>query len=125
MKVKKVCNIDDFRKADRRFKRKEKFLRKWNNFRVWFYNNQEMILILSPIIIGAAAGGTKLIRVVGRNINLRKEERLKNLYCYDRSLGHYWKLKRELKNSEWVTIDKRRKSGERLAEILSDMKVLK
>lgn len=58
-------------------------------------------------------------------IKLNKEKDLKDLYCYDRSLGHYWKLRRELTNTEWVEIDKRKNNGERLSDILSEMKVLK
>lgn len=50
--------------------------------------------------------------------------RPKHLYCYDRSLGHYWKLRRELTNEEWLEIDKRKKNGERLSDILDDMRVL-
>ncbi len=53
------------------------------------------------------------------------KEKVKDLYCYDRSVGHYWKLRRELSNKEWLEIDQREKNGERLSDILSEMKVLK
>jgi len=53
------------------------------------------------------------------------KEKAKDLYCYDRSVGHYWKLRRELSNKEWLEIDQREKNGERLSDILSEMKVLK
>lgn len=39
--------------------------------------------------------------------------------------GMRWGIRRELKNSEWVEIDKRKANGERLADILSETKVLK
>lgn len=106
--------------------KRTQFKRKVNaaidNARNWFYQNKDLIIYLTPIIIG---GVTTIARVVGKNINLRKEEAVKNLYCYDRSLGHYWALRRELTNREWVEIDSRKKNGERLADILSEMKVLK
>ena len=54
-----------------------------------------------------------------------KEKKVKDLYCYDRSLGHYWALRRELTNAEWVLVDKRKANGERLADILDELKVLK
>ena len=63
--------------------------------------------------------------MVSKRINLRKQEELKDLYCYDRSLGHYWRLRRELTNAEWLEIDRRKKNGERLADILEELKVLK
>lgn len=88
----------------------------------WIVDNKEFVIFLTPMVIG---GLTTVVKVVGKHVNLRKEESLKNLYCYDRSLGHYWKLNRELTNDEWVYIDRQKESGERLADILSDLKVLK
>ena len=66
-----------------------------------------------------------MVKVVGKYVNQHKQEDLKDLYCYDRSLGHYWKLRRELTNDEWLEIDKRKKNGERLSDILDELKVLK
>lgn len=79
-------------------------------------------MILGPAVIGATTTG---IKTVSRHMKLKKEQNLHDLYCYDRSLGHYWKLRRELTNNEWVEIDRRKKNGERLADILSELKVLK
>ena len=80
------------------------------------------MITLTPIVIG---GITTVAKVVGKHVNLHKQEDLKDLYCYDRSLGHYWKLRRELTNQEWLEIDKRKKNGERLSDILDELKVLK
>lgn len=74
-----------------------------------------------PIVVGGIAAGAKML---SKHAALAKEQDLKDLYCYDRSLGHYWKLRRELTNDEWLEIDKRKKEGERLSDILDDMKVL-
>ena len=84
--------------------------------------NKDTILLAAPVIVGAI---TVVVKTVGKNINLHKEEQVKNLYCYDRSLGHYWALRRELSNREWTEIDKRKTNGERMADILSTLKVLK
>ena len=84
--------------------------------------NKEIILTLTPVMI---AGVTTVCKVVGKRRNLRKEQDLKDLYCYDRSLGHYWRLRRELSNKEWLEIDQRKKDGERLSDILAELKVLK
>ena len=88
----------------------------------WCMENPEIAIVVIPII---AKTGMNLVKAVSRNANLRKQESIKNLYCYDRSLGHYWSLKRELTNREWLEVDKRKKAGERLADILDSMKVLK
>lgn len=74
---------------------------------------------------GSQKGTATIVKVVGKRINLHKQESVKNLYCYDRSLGHYWRLRRELSNREWLEIDNRKRNGERLSEILDEMKVLK
>lgn len=56
--------------------------------------NRELLIVSIP---AAAAVGKSLIR----RGKVRNEERNKNLYCYDRSLGHYWRLRRPLSNKEW------------------------
>lgn len=90
--------------------------------REWYYRHRDEVLLLGPVVVG---GVTTVVKVVGKRVNLHKEEAVKNLYCYDRSLGHYWALRRELTNKEWLTIDQRKKNGERLSDILAEMKVLK
>lgn len=119
----------DFEKEIRKQERKAKLREARLNLENWFYNNKELALILIPAGIAAGGvlikGGCKAINGAIRAHNLKKEESIKNLYCYDRSLGHYWSLRRELTNAEWVEIDKRKKNGERLADILSELKVLK
>lgn len=114
--------IVDFKKEQKRRERKEKIQSKIYNAANWINNNKEMIILVGPALLGCATAGMK---VVNKHANLRKEQNMKELYCYDRSLGHYWKLRRELTNSEWVEIGKRKNNGERLADILDELKVLK
>lgn len=96
--------------------------RKTIEFKDWSIKNKEIIIIFGPIVI---AGVTKTLKFVAKAIILDKEKKVKDLYCYDRSLGHYWALRRELTNAEWVLVDKRKANGERLADILDELKVLK
>lgn len=118
----KIVSLDDIKREVKKREIKERINEKIQNGLVWLDNNKETILTLTPVVVGGLATVTK---VVGKHTNLRKEEELKDLYCYDRSLGHYWKLRRELTNKEWLEIDKRKQNGERLSDILDDMKVLK
>ena len=90
--------------------------------RYWYYQHREEVVILVPAVIGGAA---TIVKVVGKRVNLHKEESIRNLYCYDRSLGHYWRLRRGLSNQEWLAIDRRKANGERLSDILSELRVLK
>lgn len=118
----KVVEIKDFKRESKKREFKEKINMKIQNGKEWFIRHKETIIVLAPVVAGC---GTTAFKVVGKQINLCKQENLKDLYCYDRSLGHYWRLRRELTNKEWLEIDQRKKDGERLSDILSEMKVLK
>ena len=97
---------------------KEKYL----TIKDWVVDNQQLVITVAPIVITGAFKITKLL--VARS-NIKKAEALKELYVYDRSLGHYWALRRKLSNNEWVKIESRRRSGEPLAHILDTLNVLK
>lgn len=119
--IKMIINIRVPNKEDvEEFKRKMKI--KIHNGKDWCRNNKDLIITYTPMFIG---GLTTVTKIVGKQMNNGKEKELKELYCYDRSLGHYWRLKRDLSNREWLDIDRRKQRGERLSDILSDMKVLK
>lgn len=95
---------------------------KWRETKRWVSDNKEILAVVVPAVIGGAA---TIAKVAGRHHNLQKQEAMKNLYCYDRSLGHYWALRRELSNREWLEIDRRKKNGERLSDILKELNVLR
>ena len=95
---------------------------KTQEIKKWCKENPESALVIGGGILGAA----KYIgKAAIKRSNINKEEQIKTHYCYDRSLGHYWSLKRELTNREWLEIDKRKRDGEKMADILDSMKVLK
>ena len=71
--------------------------------------------------VALVKGGVRHAKVTNK---LQLEKTLKELYVYDRSMGHYWKLRKPLSNNEWAIINNRVKSGERLADILLNMGVL-
>ncbi len=121
MKIEVITN-EDLERAKKKAQRREEFEEKKARLKYWLYCNKEAIVILAPAVLGLTA---KSITAISRSINTKKEQDLQDLYCYDRSLGHYWRLRRKLSNKEWVEIDKRKAQGERLADILSELKVLK
>lgn len=115
----KPCNLEkETKKAERKAKIRETKTR----IVYWLDDNKEWLIPLIPVTIG---GVVTTAKVVGKHSRLNKEKNLKELYCYDRSLGHYWELRRKLTNAEWLSIETRRKNGERLADILAELKVLK
>lgn len=78
-------------------------------------------LALATTLIGSAVG---LARRADRKKDLREQQRLREEYIYDRSLGSYWKTRRKLSNSEKLEIERRRRQGESLGEILRSMRLL-
>lgn len=84
--------------------------------------NKEVLVVAVPSAIGVIGKG---ISMLGRRANLNKEQNLKDRYIYDRSMGHYWQLKRNLKQSEWSEIERRKRAGEHMGDILNSMKILK
>lgn len=96
--------------------------RRVKKVRVWINDNRETVVVVAPIVIG---GAIKISQLALRRHNIHLETRNKELFVYDRSLGHYWELRRKLSNNEWLAIETRRKSGENLAQILSSLRVLK
>ena len=101
---------------------KVKFKQKAQKATAWCSDHKEELMIAVPAAAGVV---TCVVKAVGKHVNLKKQEDIKDLYCYDRSLGHYWALRRELSNKEWLEIDMRKKNGERLSDILAELKVLK
>lgn len=110
---------------------------KWTGFTVkakvkvckifeWTKENKEIVgTIVVPTGIVLIKTVTGMVKSVDRKIDLRKEQDLKDLYVYDRSLGYYHELKHKLSPSEALEIDKRRSDGESMAQILASMKLLK
>lgn len=112
--------VNNKKKADRRAWVYEKVTKA-----KWFVEDHKAqiaaVAAATPVVVGTIM---QIARMVSRQDRLKKAKDLKELYCYDRSLGHYWKLRRELTNDEWLAIDARKRSGERLADILKELNVL-
>ena len=97
------------------YRQEEKAKRFWNE-------HKEEIIVLGPILVVSTE---KLIRSARRRQNLKEEKYLKENYVYDRSRGCYIELRRKLTNRELLELDRRRRNGESLIEILSSMRVTK
>ena len=114
--------VVDLEKARKKAERREKFNEKVNEAKKWYDNNREWVNVVAPAAVSAIVWGTKSVH---KHVVLHRTKNLKDLYCYDRSLGHYWRLKRALTNKDWSEINRRKKAGEKLGDILESLKVLK
>ena len=92
---------------------------------VWVSNNKEEAAVLIGIGSSLIGGAFKAAKMVNKKAVLKKEQDLKDLYVYDRSLGVYHELKHKLRPSEIQQIDRRKREGETLVQILTDMRLIK
>ena len=116
------------------FKKLKNFCRKcWNKFKEfcrdivdaikaaaeWCLENQEVVYVAS----GAATIGWSIFKKFHKTA-AQREQQYQRTHIYDHSIGHHWTLRRELTANEMWEIDRRRRDGETLGEILQTMRVL-
>ena len=108
---------------------------KWVNFQYraemkirgaaqWAAQNKEIAIAMIPVALYGAKLVGNTVKSVNRKMDLKKEQELQDLYVYDHSLGMYHKLRRPMKPSEKVEMDRRRNEGESKIHILSSMGLL-
>lgn len=104
---------------------KEKVKTKIHDGYVWCveHKDETALIVTGGITLLGAIG--KAARRFDRKVTLQKEQDFKDLYVYDRSLGIYHELRRKLRPSEALEIDRRRSEGESMAHILASMRLLK
>lgn len=95
---------------------------KIDKVKMFWNDHKKEIITLTPVIIGAVV---EFAKIAAQKSTIKEERHLKDDYVYDRSMGHYYELRRKLRSSEWVQIDQRKSEGENLGNILQDMGVLK
>lgn len=88
----------------------------------WIKENKEVLVVVIPV--GCSLIGT-VVKAASKYGHDKDERELKDEYIYDRSNGHYFRVKRKLTSAEWLEVDQRRANGELLGQILLDMRVLK
>lgn len=108
----------DFKKSERKAKREAK--RK--ELIEWAKEHKGAVVTGSIALIGLAK---TVAKTAGRAYGLHMEQRNKDLRCYDASLGHYYELSRKLSNKDWLEIDRRKSRGDRLGDILEDLRALR
>lgn len=91
----------------------------------WCKENIQTITVAAPVALTVIGSITKVARSMIRRSHLAKEQKWKDTHFYDRSLGHYVEVKRKPKNNELSRISARRRNGEKLTDILTDMRLIK
>lgn len=92
---------------------------------IWVRRNPDVVAVAVPVAIATVKGASRIVSKAVARANMEKANRDLRTRCYDPSEGHYWFLKRELSNSEWLLVNRRHTNGEKIGDILAEMKVLK
>lgn len=128
MDVEIVIDEKELERAKKKAKwreRKQRVKQKLNDGVNWCTEHKEFVIGIGlPFLFGAGKAVKGLKKGHDKKVNLNAEKDLKELYCYDRKLGHYWKLKRKLTNSEWRLVEEKVRNGERMGDVLNGMRVL-
>ena len=91
----------------------------------WCCTHKEEAAFIATTGVAAVGAVSKIAHRIDHKLDLKHEQNLKDLYVYDRSLGIYHELRRKLKPSEAIEIDRRRANGESMIHILASMRLLK
>lgn len=93
---------------------------KINKIKNWVIENpQASISIISSIALLLRASQSLVV-----SQRVYSERHRKDYTYYDRSSGHRWKLRRKLNNTDRAIIDHRKKNGDEVFNILSDLGVI-
>ena len=91
------------------------------NGTMWVKDHKEIIGAIAPFAFGA------LIEIISASSRVKAakiEQNIKYRSVYDTSTGHWYELKRPLKGKEYIEFDERISNGEKLIDILIDMKLI-
>ena len=85
----------------------------------WCMNNQETFYVG----VFAASCISSAVKKY-RKTKMEREMDFHRNNIYDRSMGHYWQLRRRLTSDEMRELEQRKYYGESMGDILESMKVL-
>lgn len=116
-----TVDINDFKREAKIRELKEKAKAGFDKAKQVVTEHPAESLALATTAIGTVIG---LVRRADRKADLKKAEQLKERYIYDRSIGGYWKTRRKLSTNDMLEIERQKKLGRGLGEILRDMRLL-
>lgn len=121
----KIIDVDCRTKEEKREARRQARRDRFDGFCEDVRKNKDVIIALTPIVIGVVAGVTKVTTKALNAYSVNREISFKERTIYDRSLGRYVELRRPLTSNEALIIEERRMDGEKLHQILDDLGLLK
>ena len=99
----KVYTMGELERARKKAQIREWVQDKKDKATNWCYAYKNEILTYGPVVVSGIAAGAKML---SKHTAQAKEQDLKDLYVYSHRTGHYIKLRRKLKTSEWAEFDR-------------------
>lgn len=90
----------------------------------WVEEHPQETVALVTAAASLVKSGTAVYSKHQAKVNLKREQELKELYTYDRSIGTYLRRNRPMTQNEIVEVERRKANGEQMALILRDMKLV-
>lgn len=87
--------------------------------------NKETVVIAATAVTSVLGAGKWVAKNITQHKRTKEIRDLKELHVYDRSTNAYLRLRRPLRNADWRKINERRQKGEKMADILDKMDLLK
>ena len=84
-------------------------------------NHKELVICAIPVVAGVVGS---VVKNVGKNNTLRREQHLKDNYIWDPKAGMHFETRRKLSANQKLEFASRRDKGESVADILRSMHVL-
>ena len=117
----KVVDLNKFKFEEKKRKVIGKISDTYQKAKGWVVEHPAESVTVVTSIIGATSG---LVKRADRKRDIKEVQKLKEEYIYDRSIGTYWKTRRPRTSAENLEIERRRRSGEPMGQILRDMRLL-
>ena len=113
----KVVDLKKFKWEARKRQAKEKLNEAWQ----FCKEHPAESLALATATVGGLTG---LIKRADKHATVRKEQELKDRYVWDASLGKWWTMRKKPSTGQQLEIERRKKNGESMGDILSSMRLL-
>jgi len=86
----------------------------------WMLAHEEVVYVA----IGAVSIGSSIYKKYFYKTAAQREIEYQRKHIYDHNIGHHWTLRRNLTSDEMQEVERRKRYGESLGDILESMRVL-
>lgn len=113
----KIVDLKKFKLEEKKRKVKAKLAEAWE----FCKEHPTESFALATAAVGGLFG---IAKRADRQATIRKEQDLKDRYVWDASIGQWWTMRKKPTSGQKLEIERRKKNGESMGDILSSMRLL-